>query len=200
MERSMNSFALSTLLTAFVLAGCATALQDGYVDASGISRVRDLQNQPADAFAGAENKAVVFIFVRTDCPISNRYAPEIERLKKKYAQHIVFRLVYPDPETTAAQIESHLKDFGLSAAPLRDPTHQLVRKARVKVTPEAAVFLPDGREVYHGRIDDRYVDFGKERPAPTRHDLDEALQLVLQGKPVAQASTAAVGCYITELP
>jgi thiol-disulfide isomerase/thioredoxin len=196
----MKVSALTPLLIAWVLVGCATALQDSSVEASRFSSVRDLQNRPADPFAGAESKAVVFIFIRTDCPISNHYAPEIERLKKKYAQHIVFRLVYPDRETTVAEIEAHLKDYGLSAAPLRDPSHQLVRKAKVKVTPEAALFLPDGREVYHGRIDDRYVDFGKERPAPTRRDLDDALQAVVQGKPVAQASTSAVGCYITELP
>ena len=68
--------------------------------------------------------------------------------------------------------------------------------AEVTVTPEAAVFLPDGRELYRGRIDDRYVDFGKERPTPTTRDLDEVLVSVLGGKPVASSVTRAIGCYI----
>jgi hypothetical protein len=65
------------------------------------------------------------------------------------------------------------------------------------VTPEAAVYA-NGRVVYHGRIDDRYVDLGLERPAPTVHDLDDALTAVLAGRPVEHPVTQAVGCYIAD--
>ena len=66
------------------------------------------------------------------------------------------------------------------------------------VTPEAAVFSADGRELYRGRIDNRMVDFGKERPAPTRRDLDDALASILNHKPVIDAIRPAVGCYLPE--
>jgi len=53
--------------------------------------------------------------------------------------------------------------------------------------------------VYRGRIDDRYVDFGRARAAPTSRDLREVLQALARGGPVAPRTTAAVGCSIPQL-
>jgi hypothetical protein len=55
-----------------------------------------------------------------------------------------------------------------------------------------------GRVVYRGRIDDRYVDLGLERPAATTHDLADALAAVVAGKPVPHPNTQAVGCFIAD--
>jgi len=159
--------------------------------------VLDLENRIVNPFQDQTAKAIVLFFIRTDCPISNRYAPEIERLAATYGKKsIAFWLIYPEAETSPEKIEQHCKEYQLSLKPLRDPRHALVKLARVTVTPEAAVFLPDGSEIYRGRIDNRYVDFGKERPAPTIRDLDEALKSVIGGKPVVSSVTRAVGCYI----
>ena len=81
---------------------------------------------------------------------------------------------------------------------MRDPTLALVKFVGATVTPEVAV-VAGGRVVYRGRIDDRYVDLGRERPAPTRRDLFEALTAIVARKPVARAKTQAVGCYISDL-
>lgn len=160
--------------------------------------VLNLKNQPVNPLNNSHAKAIVLVFVRPDCPISNRYAPEIERLHRKFGpQKTAWWLVYTDEETTPAEITRHLADYHLSLEAVRDPAHQLVKRAGVSVTPEAAVFLPDGSEVYHGRIDDRYADFGKERPQARRHDLQEVLNAVLEGRK-APPSQKAVGCYITE--
>lgn len=159
--------------------------------------VVDMENRTVNPFENRDAKAIVFLFVRTDCPISNRYAPEIGRLAGRYANKgFAFWLVYPERATSAEDIGRHQKEYHLNVPALRDPQHTLVKLAKVKVTPEAAVFMPNGQEVYRGRIDDRYVDFGKERPAPTTHDLDEVLKSVIEGKPMANSATHAVGCYI----
>jgi peroxiredoxin len=159
--------------------------------------VLDLENRTVNPFDELGAKTIIFFFVRTDCPISNRYAPEIERLAQRYAsKDMAFWLVYLESSTTVEQIEQHRNEYHLSLRALRDPRHALVKMAGVKVTPEAAVFLQDGREVYRGRIDDRYVDFGKERPAPTTHDLNEVLKSVLGGQQIANSETRAIGCYI----
>jgi len=163
-------------------------------------RVVDLDNRVVDPFrltAGA--KAVVFVFTATDCPISNRYAPEIQRLRQMYGDKGVrFFLVYPNPADTPALIRDHAKAFGYAPdALLRDPKQALAKAAKVTIAPEAAVFV-EGRLVYHGRIDDRFVDFGLDRPEPTVHDLDEALAAVLAGRPVPHPVTQAVGCYLAD--
>jgi hypothetical protein len=53
--------------------------------------------------------------------------------------------------------------------------------------------------LYRGRIDDRYVEFGKDRPQPTVRDLERSLEAVLGGKPVPVAKTRAIGCFIADL-
>src|SRR5262249_31775449 len=114
------------------------------------------------------------------------------------AKGVAFWLVYPNPYDQPAAIREHLKAFNYPAHALRDPNHVLVKRAQAVVTPEAAVFDKAGALVYHGRIDDRYVNIGLERPAPTVHDLADALAATLRGAPVRQAATTAVGCYIAD--
>jgi len=153
---------------------------------------------PLNAPAGI--KAIVFLFTSTECPISNRYAPDVRRLAAKFApKGVLFRLVYPDPADTRYGILDHMTAFAYAGATqaLRDPKHALVNFTGVTVTPEAAVYA-GGRVLYHGRIDDRYVDLGLERPAATVHDLDDALTAVLAGRPVEHPVTQAVGCYIAD--
>lgn len=161
--------------------------------------VVDLENRAVDPFeATAGARAVVFLFTATDCPISNRYAPEIQRLYRAYADRgVKFFLVYPNPADTPAMIREHAKSFGYPAEALRDPRQALVKVAKATIAPEAAVFVRR-RLVYHGRIDDRFVDLGVDRPEPTVRDLDEALAAVLAGKPVPHPVTQAVGCYIAD--
>src|SRR5258706_161747 len=89
---------------------------------------------------------------------------------------------------------------GLAIALLQAPVrrHGLAKFVGATITPEAVVYA-GGRVAYRGRIDDRYVDLGLERPAATTHDLAEALAAVLAGTPVPHPTTQAVGCYIADL-
>jgi hypothetical protein len=160
----------------------------------------DLDNRPVDPFRAAENsRAIVFLFTSVDCPISNRYAPAVTRLHARFApQGVSFWLVYPNPAETAAAIREHVKAFGYPAHVLRDPKHSLARLARVSVTPEAAVYDRSGALVYHGRIDNRYVSLGVERPAATEYDLEEVLTALAEGKPSPRSTAPAVGCFIAD--
>src|SRR5579872_1827011 len=87
-------------------------------------------------------KAVVLLFIRSDCPVSNRYAPELERLYAKYSlRGVDFRLVYPEAGLTAGAMEKHRKEYGYTIPALLDAGHQYVERAQARVTPEAAVFV-----------------------------------------------------------
>lgn len=164
--------------------------------------VQALSGAPVDALqAPAGTKAIVFLFTSTECPISNRYAPEVRRIAESFASKgVVFRLVYPSPSEDAAMIREHMAAFSYagSAEAVRDPKSALVKFVGATVTPEAAIFA-NGRIVYRGRIDDRFVDLGRERPAPTERDLFDALTAVVAGKPVPHATRQAVGCFISDL-
>jgi hypothetical protein len=161
--------------------------------------VQDLDGRARDPFAHRA-PAHVLLFVRSDCPITNRYAPELQRISSEFTTRGVdFWIVYADPSETAEAIRHHMAEYRLPGTALRDPEHSLVRRANATIAPEAAVFDSTGQLKYHGRIDDRYVDIGKTRPAPQTHDLEEAITAVLAGRAPAHASTQAVGCSLADV-
>lgn len=158
----------------------------------------DLSGRRVELFQDP-NITQVFLFTRTDCPISNRYAPEVQRLAAEYqSQDMQFWLVYVDPRQPTDEVARHREEYGYSVPALLDREHRLVRKAGVDVTPEAAVFVGN-RLVYRGRIDDRYVAFGKARRQPTRRDLEEVLEALNDGSLPELRTTPAIGCYISDL-
>jgi thiol-disulfide isomerase/thioredoxin len=160
----------------------------------------DLHGQPADPFRLAGSKITVLFFIRTDCPVSNRYAPTIQELSAHYASKAAFFLIYPIKSETPEQIQKHLAEYGYHLPAFRDPDLLLARFSQVSITPEVAVFTPDKKLLYHGRIDDWYVEFTRARHAPTTHELIDSLDAAIAGKPTAPSSTSAVGCYIPGLP
>ena len=158
-----------------------------------------LDGKPVDPFRVARGKAVVLIFVRADCPISNRYAPAVQQLSAKYAENAEFFLVYPSRKETADTIRKHEQEFGYKLSALRDPRHILVNQSMAQITPEAAVFGADRQLVYHGRIDNLYEDFGHSRKSATTHELADAIEAAIAGKALSSSTTPAVGCYISDL-
>jgi hypothetical protein len=125
--------------------------------------------------------------------------PEYRRLKEEFApKGVDIKLVYADPADLPKTIRNHLKNYQCTLPALRDPHHDLAKAADVRVTPEAAVFMPGRGLMYHGRIDDRYVELGKARPAASKRDLRDVLKDILEGKLDQPRTTRAVGCYIPE--
>jgi thiol-disulfide isomerase/thioredoxin len=160
---------------------------------------QDLSGKAVDPFLVAAGKPLVLIFVRTDCPISNRYAPTIQALSQKYADAAVMMLVYPDKTETNANIKKHLQEYDYKIAALQDTQHALVKLSKVEITPEVGVFNGKRELIYHGRIDNWYKEFGRARSAPTTHELNDAIQAALNGHSAAPTSVGGVGCYISDL-
>src|SRR6266496_2855080 len=82
--------------------------------------VPDLDGKLVDPFQpAAGTKATVLLFVSTDCPISNRYAPDIRKLSDTYSKDgVAFWLVYPNPAESVADIRDHLKSFSFPGTAL----------------------------------------------------------------------------------
>ncbi len=173
-----------------------------------------LRGVPVSHFATAGTEAVVFFYLATDCPISNRYMPEIKKLEAEFAgRRVDFWMVYPNAGETGAGVSRHQTAYGqpinegdhAGAANniLLRPTATFLAVSSARITPEASVVLASesgGREtlraVYTGRIDDRYVSFGKERPQATRNDLEQAIEAVLAHRAVPAPGGPPVGCGI----
>jgi len=183
-----------TLLIALLLATAGPV-------AAGPVRVVDLAGKSVNPLVlPAGRVATVLVFTTTDCPISNRYAPEIQSMAARFERHgIAFTLVYPVGTDSAVVIRDHVKKFGYALPIVRDTAQELVTHTGVQVTPEVAVIGAGGRVLYRGRIDDRYLDFGKDRLQPTERTLERALEAVVQGRPVVTGVTRAIGCFLPEL-
>ena len=160
----------------------------------------DLAGHPVDRLAPPGARAVVLFFTASDCPIASRYIPEIERLDREFSsQGVHFWWVYPNPGDTSEVVRRHQQQFSIHAAVLLDTEQRLTAIAHATITPEVAVLVPTGttwREVYRGRIDNRYVSLGQERPTATRHDLEDALRALIAGRPAPAPGGPPVGCSI----
>ena len=165
---------LRTMLVVTALFPCTVLVR-------GQQTVLDLDGDGVNPLTADSNKVVVLVFLRRDCPVSSRYAPAVQQISKQYADKASFWLVYPDKSETPQAIAKYLQDYGYRLPALRDPAHVLVKLGRVQITPEVAVFDRGHQLVYDGRIDDWFVDLGRSRPAPTTHELDDALRAALAG-------------------
>lgn len=159
----------------------------------------NLDGKAVDPFKSSDGRIVVLFFVRTDCPISNRYAPAIQKLHERFHGKADFWLVYPDASETATRIRAHDEEFHLMIPALRDVHRELVKRSRATTTPESAVFDSTGKLEYHGRIDNWYEDFGRSRAVPTTHELEDAIHNTLNGNRTIPDHADAVGCYISDL-
>src|SRR5262249_15702648 len=100
----------------------------------------DLAGNRSDFWHDSPEVAVA-IFTRTDCPISNRYAPEVRRLYDRFHPHgVVIHLIYVDPHERPADIRKHLQEYHYPCPALIDPDQSFAALCHATVTPEAIVF------------------------------------------------------------
>lgn len=158
----------------------------------------DIEGQELGDLLNSENTANILFFVTHDCPISNRFAPEIQRICTSYeGDRFQCYLVYVDPDLTAEEVRKHVADYGHEAPAILDTSHRLVELAGATITPEVAVFSKSGRLLYRGRINNRYEGLGRPRRNVTSHDLRVALDQVGEKLPVEPGRTQAIGCFIS---
>src|SRR5581483_4330603 len=107
----------------------------------------DLDNVPRRPLEPGDKIASVLIFYWQDCPISNGYAPELNRITASHT-NFAFYIVQVDPELTPAAAREHARKFDLHPPVVLDPQHRLVKFAKATVTPEAVVIGRNGQILY----------------------------------------------------
>ncbi|MDE2125746.1 MAG: redoxin domain-containing protein [Armatimonadetes bacterium] len=139
-------------------------------------------------------RASVFFFVSGQCPISTTYAPRIAEFAKQAMQKGVQVFAdYPDRQETRAAIRADAAAHGYHFAVVADPRARVATAVGAIATPEAVIVDANGAIRYRGRIDDNVVT-----TLVTHHDLEDALDAVLSGKPVPHPETLAMGCAIRQ--
>jgi hypothetical protein len=167
---------------------------------SGLPPLMGVDGQPLRFLDNPQLKALAVIFILPDCPIGNSYVPELHRLQDRFAERgVQMVLVHADPTVNAERARQHAREYQLKLPVAMDPRHDWVKTAGATIAPEAAVFSPAGKMLYRGRIDNRYAGLGQRRAVVTQHDLADAFESILAGRPIQEPRTQAVGCLIPEL-
>jgi peroxiredoxin len=143
-----------------------------------------------------DKKAVVVIFVGTECPINNAYMPRLAALSNDYAaKDVQFLAINSNRQDTVQRVADHAQKNALPFPVLKDEGNVVADQFGARRTPEVFLLDSSGTIRYQGRIDDQF-GIGYQRAKPTRRDLAEAIDEVLAGKVVAQPTTSVAGCLI----
>lgn len=140
---------------------------------------------------------IAIFFVTTDCPITNSYVGEMQRLYREYSpRDVVFWAVHCDPTQGMEEVKKYATEYKYEFPVLMDEQLALATRFGARRMPEAVIASAEGKLLYRGRIDDRYVSFGKARREASKHDFREAMEQALNGKRKTVEGPTAVGCYI----
>jgi peroxiredoxin len=145
------------------------------------------------AEAARSHKAVVVIFIATQCPYSNAYNDRMRDMASAYEKKgVLFAGINSNKTEPAEEVSAHARKHGFGFPVMKDPDNRVADLYDARHTPEVFVVDPDGKLRYHGRIDENYEDAAKVNSP----DLKNALDALLGGNPIARTETKAFGCSI----
>lgn len=158
--------------------------------------LRDCFGKPHPLSVLKESKVVVVAFLGTECPLAKLYGPRLQALSERFRDDgVAFIGVCSNVQDSLTETVAYANKAGISFPMLMDNEQVLADLLKAERTPEVFV-LDQSRAIrYRGRIDDQY-GISVARPEPTRGDLAEAIQSVVNGETPTFVSTPAVGCVI----
>jgi peroxiredoxin len=144
-----------------------------------------------------DRKAVVVVFLSFECPVSCSYAATLGELAKIYeAKGVAFLGINSSDEGDAKELAKKAAEFKLPFPVLKDSKNAAADAFKAVNVPEAFVLDHNFVLRYRGRIDNGFTKRLVRAPKVTEHDLKNALDDVLAGKPVRTPITTAIGCTI----
>lgn len=144
----------------------------------------------------ADKKALVVVFLGTECPLAKQYGGRLAELASKYeAKGVAFVGINANQQDSLAEIDHYVREQKINFPILKDPGSLVADQFGAKRTPEAFVLDGKGTVRYWGRIDDQYA-IGYAKSEPTKSFVAKALDELLAGKEVSQPASEPVGCFI----
>jgi hypothetical protein len=149
----------------------------------------------ADDYATAA--ALVVVQACNHCPFVQAWEERIEAVARDYAAAGVRVVVVnsndaeQQPEDSYALMRERAALRGIAHDYLHDEDGAFARALGAERTPEVFVFDAQRRLAYHGAVDD-----SRDDTAVTASHVRDALDALLEGRPVPVPSTPVVGCTI----
>jgi len=164
-------------------------------DSFGDLRFKTLDGQ---SISLGESKGITVVaFLGNECPVARSYAARLETLSKEYsAKGVRIVGVNSNPHDSEAELQRFTKELSLSFDWIKDSDQAIARRFGATRTAEVVVLDAMHRIAYRGRVDDQFSP-GVKRSAPSRPDLQMAIDELIANKSVSVPSTPPVGCLIT---
>lgn len=173
------------LTTALVVAGAPEKVEN--------FSLNDYNGKKVQLSDFKDSKAVVLIFISTQCPVSNAYNERMAALYNDYKEKKIAVVgINSNKAETPDEIKEHAAEHSFGFPILKDVNNVIADKLEANHTPEIYIVHPTTLTVlYHGRIDD------SQRIAKVKtNDLRAALDEIVAGKEITVKETKAFGCTI----
>src|SRR5258705_1706930 len=143
------------------------------------------------------HRASVFYFLMPGCPMCESYSLSINELDKKFSgKGISFSGIFASAYYSDDEINSYRNNFKIGIPVYRDIDSKLAHTLEATVTPEVFILDSTAAVLYKGSIDNLAYATGKTRLEATEFFLNDALENIISGKPVAVKETVTYGCII----
>ncbi len=136
----------------------------------------------------------VFLFLGTDCPISQKYVHTLKSLYNTFPE-VTFYGIIPH-HFNEKEIKTYQEDYEIPFQLYRDAHNSIAKIFSATITPEAFLIDSQGTVYYQGAIDNWFYALGKNRPKATEHYLKRAIEEVSALQTVTTPRTDAIGCLI----
>lgn len=185
--------ALTLLATSSLLAETKTKSSQ---DASHTFRLPTAQGKVVELSTEPESKATVVCFLGAECPLARLYGPKLNEMQAAYAaQGVQFIGVNSNQQDSLEDVKQYVKRYEISFPMAKDYNNEVADRFHAVRTPEVFVLDQQLTVRYRGRIDNQYLP-GISRAETTTHDLKNALDQLLAGKPIEVSETKPNGCFI----
>ncbi len=155
-----------------------------------LPRVTD--GKPESLLGDRKQRLTVLFILSAECPCSQKNDARIVEMARRYsAKGVRFLALNASANEPIERVAEHARKAGFPFPVLKDEGNRIADRIEAKVTPEAFVLDAQGVLRYHGRIDD-----SRDPKMVQKHDLRNALDLLLAGKNPPRADVPAYGCAI----
>lgn len=142
------------------------------------------------------SQLTVVAFLGTECPLAKLYGPRLRELATRFdGDKVRFIGVNSNVQDSLTEVAAYVNRARIEFPMLLDTEHKLADLLKAERTPEVFVLDAAHKVRYRGRIDNQYA-ISVAREKPTKEDLAEAIESLLNGKEPATAQTKAIGCII----
>lgn len=147
----------------------------------------------------SSKKALLVMFICRHCPFVKHVQDELAKIGKDYKDKDlgIVAISANDPvaypEDSPESLEEQAKELGFTFPYCFDETQEVAKAYSATCTPDFFLFNKERKLVYRGQLDDSRPS--NDMPV-TGRDLRDAINAVLEDKPVNENQKPSIGCGI----